>query len=85
MAGACRAYAARGTQDLTREVSILGNTLPRVYAPGYLPTKTEGGMKFAGATTYTRKHDTRQANMQKVLSSIILENSAILGPIAELG
>ena len=38
VAGAHLTYAARGTQDLTWEVPILGNTLPRVYTPGYLPT-----------------------------------------------
>ena len=30
-------YATRGTQDLTWEVPMLGNTRPRVYARGYLP------------------------------------------------
>jgi hypothetical protein len=41
-------------------------------------------MKFAGATMYTKKHDARHANTQKILSDIIIENSAILRPIAEL-
>ena len=29
--------------------------------------KTEEGMKFAGATTYTKRHDARRANTQNVL------------------
>ena len=42
MAGANITYATRGTQDLTWEVPMLGNTRPRVYAPGYLPTAYVG-------------------------------------------
>ena len=43
MAGAHLDYATRGTQDLTWEVPILGNTLPRVYTPGcLLPHRVRG-------------------------------------------
>ena len=57
VAGAHLTYAARGTQDLTWEVPILGNTLPRVYTPGYLPTRGVSCDSYVDSTYFRNFED----------------------------